>query len=406
MNFSRYLARKLEHQPGSAFFRLVTRIAIGSIALGLGVMIIAQAIFEGFQEEIRAKIISISGHIQVTKYDLSGSQELLPISTNTPLYQQPDSFSHVVRVQGYSRKAALFYTGKEVGGVMLKGLTARYDSVQLQRHLIAGRYLRFDTAQRYGREALISRRAAERLQVTLGDKVSVMFVQDPPRYNRLEVVGIYETGIEQFDELMVFTDNRLIQYLNNWADTLVGGYEVMLDDFQHLPNTVSELDDRLPYNLWAMPVTEQYREFFDWFVMLERNVLVLMIVILVVVLFNIVAVVLILITERTEMIGMLKALGATNWQIQQLFFYKAIQLIGKGVLWGNVLGLGFCALEYYFRFIPLDPANYYMEAVPIGWNIGAILGFNLLIISLILLIIFLPVQAIVRIRPAAAIRFD
>lgn len=406
MNFSRHIARKLEHQPGSSFFRLVTRIAVGSIALGLSVMIIAHAIFEGFQAEILEKIVSVSGHIQVTKYDLNNTSEALPLSTQTPLYRSPEQIEGLRKVQGYSRKAALLYTDEEVGGVLLKGLGADYDSAQLLKHLETGRYLRFDTTRRYGKEILISRRTADRLQLDTGKKVNVMFVQDPPRYNRLEVVGIYQTGIEQFDEMMVFADNRLIQYLNNWGDTLVGGYEILVTDFEQLPQTFDRLTQQLPYDLWGLPVTEQYREFFDWFVMLERNVIVLMSVILTVVLFNIIAVVLILITERTEMIGMFKALGATNWQIQQIFFYKAIQLIGKGVLLGNLIGLSFCALEYYFRFIPLDPASYYMDAVPIGWNWAVIGGFNLLIIALILLIIFLPVQAIVRIKPTEAIRFD
>ncbi|MEM6299767.1 MAG: FtsX-like permease family protein, partial [Bacteroidota bacterium] len=352
------------------------------------------------------KLVSVSGHIQITKYGINSGHEAVPLSTQNDIYLNPQQVEGVRHIQGYSRKAALFYTGEEVGGVMLKGLHQNYDSTQILSNLTEGRYLQFDTTKRYGKEVILSQRLANRMQIGIGDKVKVMFVQDPPRYNRLEVVGLYDTGIEQFDDLIVFADNSLIQYLNNWGDTLVGGYEVVVDDFNELDSTFASLSKALPYDLWGSRVTDQYREFFDWFVMLERNVAVLMIVIMTVVLFNIIAVILILITERTEMIGTLKALGANHRQIQQIFFYRALRLIITGVVLGNVLGLGFCALQYYFELIPLDPANYYMTTVPIAWTWSHFLKVNLIIITLVLLVIFIPVQAVMRIKPSEAIRFD
>ncbi|MGF1532508.1 MAG: ABC transporter permease [Bernardetiaceae bacterium] len=406
MSFSAYIAQRLDSAPSSTFVRLVTRIAIGSIALGLAVILMAHAIFLGFRQEVIQKIVSIAGHIQITKYDLNNSYQTLPLSTQWQGYQNPKQFWGVQTIQGFSQKAALLYTAGEVQGLMIKGIGPDYDSTLLCQSLQAGRYIRFDTTQKYGRDLLISQYVADQINLQVGDQVNVMFVQDPPRYNRLRICGIYQTGIEQFDQLIAWGDHRLLQYLNNWEDSLAGGYEVILYRFDDLPKSFAALSEKLPYDLWAMPVTEQYREFFDWFVMLERNVLILMSVILVVVIFNTISVILILITERTRMIGMLKALGATNAQIQRIFFYKTLRITTQGLFWGNLIGLGFCWIEDRLRWIPLDPTNYYLDAVPIGWDIPAILGFNLLMLALLWLMVFLPLRVILGIRPVAAIRFD
>ncbi|MCC5945503.1 MAG: ABC transporter permease [Bernardetiaceae bacterium] len=406
-NFSYYVSQRISRQRGSAFSVLIKRIAIGSISLGLAVMLISFCIFGGFKQVIRDKIISFTGHIQITKYDLSNSYEEIPLSTQHEFFQkaQNKQIPHIAHIQTFSRKAALLKTDSEVAGAVLKGIDKSYQNHLFLANIIEGRMLEWQDSA-YTNEIVCSKKIANALELAIGDEILCYFLQEQYRVRKLQIVGIYETGIEDFDDKLVYCDNKLIQRINNWEPNQVGGFEILVQDFTKLNPSSRAILEYLEYDMYLDRVTDMYRHFFDWFAMLERNVVIFLAVILFVAAFNIVSVLLIMITERTEMIGVLKALGARNKQIRRIFLFNGLELIGKGLLFGNLLGLGLCALQYYFQIIPLDPQNYYMSSVPIQWDWQMIIFSNLFTILLVPMILLLPTWFVTRISPIKALRFD
>lgn len=289
--------------------------------------------------------------------------------------------------------------------MVLKGVGQGYNLNAFHRLLLAGKPLVLpDTGGT--NDILMSKRLATKLQLKPNDEVIFFFVQQPPRFRKLRISGIFETGLEEFDDTYVIGDIRQVQDLNNWTPNHIGGYELLVHDFEKLNLAASEVEDKMPYDLQVTKVTDIYVQLFDWLALLKRNVQIFIVLIMVVATFNMVSTLFILILERTQMIGLLKALGARDQQIRQVFFYKGLNLTFKGLLLGNLIGLGFCALQYYTHFIPLDPENYYMNTVPIRWNWWAIGGLNLLILVISMLSVFLPTAMISRISPVKAIRFD
>jgi lipoprotein-releasing system permease protein len=401
-----FIAQRISDSKGSRFSSLITRIAIGSVAVGLAAMMLSFMIFRGFREEIQDKIFSFAAHFTVSKFNISNSVEGAPLPTQTKLAQQPGTVPNVARLQLVSKKAALLKTDEEVMGVVLKGVGPDYDSLRFGRNLVAGRFLAFPDTAVHSNDLVISQKIANKLKLKLNDDVIVYFIQDPPRARRLRVCGVYETGLEDFDNQVVIGDNRLVQRLNNWGDSLTGSYEILLQDFGQLPETADEIVEQMDYNMQLQAVTDQYVHFFDWFLMLNRNVVIFLSIILFVACFNTISILLILIMERTHMIGMLKALGATNAQVRQVFVFRGIRILLLGMAWGNGLALGFGLLQHHFRLIPLDAETYYMNAVPIAWDWPTLLGLNVLMFGLVSAILLLPTAIIARITPIKAIRFD
>ncbi len=404
-DFSLFVASRLRENKGKNFSSLIARIAVGSIAIGIAVMILAFAIFAGFKHNIQEKIFSLASHIQAKKWVDSYSYEEIPVSTQLDLYQNAAEIPGVEHIQVYSRKACILKTDLEVSGAVMKGVGTDYDSARFNKNLIAGSFIDLDK-KNYSTEIVVSNNIAKRLQLSLGDRLSVYFVQDPPRVRRVTVKGIYETGIEDFDDLIIIGDIRLIQRLNDWDSTQVGGFEIFIDDFDQLDVVFENVWDAMDPELGISKVTEMYMQFFDWFIMLNRNVVVVLVVILFVAGFNVISVTLIMITERTNMIGTLKALGSSNGQIRKIFVYNGVRLIVKGLVLGNLLALGFGFLQNQFKLIPLDPSNYYMDAVPVMFDTSVILLTNLGFIALILLILMIPTYIIARFQPIKAIRFS
>jgi lipoprotein-releasing system permease protein len=409
LNISRFIAYRIQHTHGKSFSSLVARIGIASIAIGLGVMIISFAILEGFQQTIQRKIFSFGAHLQVTYFNPSRSTfEEIPISTNSELYQQYDQIPYIESIQVFSHKAGLLKTDDDVQGIILKGIGRDFNLTAFAPNITAGRFISLpDTA--YSNEILISQKMANRLRLQVDDSVLMYFLQGAqsrPRVRRLNISGIYETGMEEFDESMVIGDINLIQRLNNWGDTLVGGYEIYLKDFRHLDAAAEEVFDVMDYNLNVEKITDLYIQIFEWLTLLNKNVAIFLGLILFVACFNMVAILLILIMERTQMIGLLKAVGASDQQVRRIFLLGGIRLISWGLLWGNVIGIGFCALQYYFRIIPLDQEAYYMTTVPIEWNFPLIVLLNVAIFLLVSIVLLIPTVIISRIQPVKALRFD
>ncbi len=408
-NTSFFIAQRIFSVKTSAFSTLIGRIAIGSVAIGVCVGLLSFMIFNGFRSTIENKLFSFAAHLQLSKFTLNNSYEDTPLGTTRQFAKQPQLLDkNIAAIQLFDRKPALMRANEEVLGVVLKGISTDFDRARFTPNLVKGELLKPATLQdtTANLQLTISQYLADKLNLKLNDKVILYFIQDPPKLRKMTVCGIYKTDIEDFDKRFVVCDHRLIQEVNSWADTLAGGYELFVKDFATLDLTAEKVYDRMDMDLQLTKVTDQYIHFFDWFVILNRNVVIFLSIILFVACFNTMSILLILIMERTQMIGMLKALGATQRQVQQIFLYNGWQILWKGLLLGNGLAFTLAFLQDQFHFFTLDAATYYMDTVPIAWDWWTVGGLNIGIAVLVALILFVPVQIISRISPIKAIRFD
>jgi lipoprotein-releasing system permease protein len=405
LNLYYFISKRINKARKGSFTSVVAVIATCSIMLGIAVMIISFSILEGFKHKIQHKIFSFGSHMQVTKYDLHKSYEESPLSTNTELFMHPEKVPEISHIQAYSMKAGLLKTKEEVMGVIMKGIGRDFDLERFKQNIVEGSFIRFKDST-YSQDILISRKIADKMRLKTGDSLLMFFVQYPPRFKKLAIKGLYETGLEELDDQVIIGDIRLNQSLNNWDDTLVGGYEIYIKDFSKLDEVAQKVFEVMDYDMQLEKISDKYLQIFDWLTLLRRNVRIFLVLILFVACFNMISTIFIMIMERTNMIGLLKALGARNDQVHAIFIYNGLSIILKGMLFGNMIGLGFCALQYYFKLIPLDPENYYMSSVPIEWNWLTIILLNLLIFVLISLVLVIPVFIISRISPIKSIKFN
>lgn len=405
MNLSYFISKRISGKDTNSFSGTIHKIAIASIGIGLAIMIISFLILKGFQHNIQEKIISFGGHLQVTKFTLSRSYEEDPISKNLALFKDYSKHKYIDHIQEYANKAGLLKANEEVEGVVLKGISNTFDLSKFEQNIIKGNLPDLN-GEKSSTEIMISQIIANKLNLSLGDDALIYFIQNPPRVRKLQISGIYETGMEDFDEKIILGDIRLVQRINNWPDSLVGGFEIFLQDFDQADYYQSQLEDEVGYELYIEKISDKYVEIFDWLLLLNRNVVIFLSLTLFVACFNMVSILLILIMERTQMIGVFKALGATNKIIRRIFVYNGIQLIVKGLLLGNFIGIAFGVLQSRFQFFRLDPKNYYMEFVPIEWNWNIIIMLNMLTFITISFVLIIPTMIISRISPMKAIRFD
>ena len=404
MNIARYISKKISETGSQSFTASVTKIAIISIAIGLAIMIVSFSILEGFRNEIQNKIFSFGAHLQVTKYDTNNSFEGAPIGTPA-IEKDLKGIPEIQYFQPYAFKTAIAKNGDEVLGIVIKGIDQQYHQGPIGENLVAGRTITHtDTAA--SNDILVSQQIADKLRLKLGDRPIFYFIQNPPRVRRFTVVGIYKTGLEEFDQTYVIGDLQQIRDLNDWSDTLTGGYEIVLKDFNRIDTVANMVFDKMNYDLKLDKITDQYAQLFDWLQLLKKNVVIFLVLIIFVATFNMISTVFIMILERINMIGMLKALGATDRQIRSIFFFRGLSLTLKGLLWGNLIALGFCFIQDRFKLIPLDPENYYMDTVPINWDIPVFILLNVIVFLLTMLAIVIPTFMITRIRPVNAIKFD
>ena len=399
-----FIARRLRNAPQKAFTSIVHKIGITSVALGLATTLIAFLTMQGFQQNIAQKLTSFSGHLQVTKYSLNRSYEEPPLEQRK-LQGLKQAFPAAIQVaKAFAHKAVLLKAAEEVEGIVCKGLDPEATHENLHTYLTVGRLIDFP-AQGYSQEVLLSTRTAARLDVQVGDEVVAYVVQQPPRYRKLRVVGLYATHIADLDERLAFGDLRLIQRLNNWPDSLVGGYELFLHDLQPTQATADQLLAWLDYDLGLKTTKSEYAAIFDWLVIVRKNALIFMVLILLVASSNLASIVLIQMMERTSMIGLLKTLGASNGQIQHTMLWNNLYMVGQGMCWGNLVGIGLCVLQHYSKLISLNPTYYYIDHVPIAWDWSMILGLNVLTLGVVTTALLVSIAVIVRLRPIRAMRF-
>jgi lipoprotein-releasing system permease protein len=406
LNLSYFIAKRISFKKTGGFTGTIHRIAVASIALGLTIMIISFLILDGFQTVISDKVYSFTGHYQVNRFVMSQAVEDSPTSMESDFYTNYRDLDYVRHVQVFANKPGLIKGDEEVEGVMMKGVGRDFDSLAFKPSIIKGRFIQFSENGRSSNEIVVSTKIARKMLLDVGSKVTMYFVQDPPRFRRLEVVGLYETFLEDFDDKFVLGDIRVIQVLNDWEEDQVGGFEVFLKNPDEIDVFEDELYDSIDYDLRLTKVTDRFIQIFDWLELLNNNVYVFLALILFVASFNMVSILFILIMERTSMIGLLKALGSTNHQIRNIFIWNGIRIIGRGMLLGNLIGLGFGWLQQSTQLIKLNAENYYMSYVPIVWEWPVILGLNILILGITTAVLFIPAVIISNVNPIKSIKFD
>ena len=406
MNLSYFISKRIIDQQQKGFSSSIYRIALVSIGLGLAASIVAFSIMFGFEEAIKARMYSFSGHMVIVQQSLNNSLEETPLSLNNEIFTSPQKFGFVLHAQEYANKAGLIKTEDEILGVLVKGVSARFDTLTFAGNLVAGRFVSFNDSTA-SNEVLISKNIASKLKIHVGEKITVHFFQNPPRLRRLTVVGIYQTHLsEYFDDKVILTDIQQVRKLNDWADTLAGGIEVFIKNPEQAEDAAATISNYIDYDQMVITTRDKFQNIFQWLDLLARQVRILLAIILVVISVNMISVILIMVMERTAMIGLLKALGSSDKLIRKVFLQMGVSLIVRGLLWGNVVGISLCALQYYFKIIPLNPANYYIAYVPVSWHWDIILLLNLLILVLVTLVLLVPTLFISKVNPIKAIKFD
>ncbi|MCG8475304.1 MAG: ABC transporter permease [Cytophagales bacterium] len=405
MKLSYFISKRISQSASGEFSGTINRIAVGSIAVGLAIMMVAFFILHGFQDAIRDKVVSFKGELQLVKYSMSHSYEEEAMPLNQLPVHLADSFPYIQQAFPYAHKAGLLKTEEEVAGIILKGVDSTYARAPFLNNMVAGEFVRFQP-KKASKDIVISKALSDLLRLNVGDEVVLMFVQNPPRYRKLTVSGLYDTGMDEFDKLVVWGDLGQVRKLNHWGDSLAGGVELHLKDFRDTQRAQFDLLDRLPFQVNVRSILDEHQDIFDWLNTLNVNVLIFLILILTVASFNMISIVLILIMERTHMIGVLKALGSSNSQIRNVFKQNGMWLIIKGLALGNAVGLGFGLSQHYLKYIPLDPESYYMNYVPISWSFWTWLLLNVGTFALISLVLFIPTAFISKVEPIKAIRFE
>lgn len=405
MSFASFIASRITFKSKRTFSKLIVRIAIIGIMLGLGVMILSVAVVKGFKHEIREKIRGFDGDIRVVKFDLNTSFENSPFERDPGLEAKIKKRNFVTKIMPFATKPGIIKANDDIEGVILKGVDAGYDWSFIKANMVTGKVIDFTDTTEAKKQLLISQTTANRLKLQVGSKLLMYFVQEPLRRRSFTVVGIYDTSIEDIDKTYVVGDISIIKKLNDWGPNEIGGYELRVDDFERLDPTADYVNNLLPTRLRLSTVTENYPAIFEWLKILDVNAVIMLVLMLAVALINMISALLIMILERTAMIGILKAMGSSNWSIQKVFLYNAAYLVGLGLLLGNALGLGLSWFQYETHFFKLDPASYYMTFVPVllDWTDILLLNAGTLVICLLVLII--PSMLVSKISPVRAIQF-
>lgn len=414
MNWKLFIASRIyrSNEGAKEVSKPAVRIAMAGIAIGLAVMIVSVAVVTGFKHQIRDKVVGISSDILVTSLSEAQSYETNPIVGNDSLMEVLRRVPGVEHVQRYATKPGMIMTGDNFQGMVLKGVGQEYDMAFLKDHLLSGEIPQF-TDSVSSNQVLLSQTLADKLGVKVGDKLYTYYVEEDIRARRMTVSGIYRTNFSAYDDMFLVTDLRTVSRLNNWTEGQVSGLEIEAADKNGL-ETVNERvlsslqgrTDRLGNEYYSRTVQDVYPQIFAWLDLLDLNVWVILILMTGVAGFTMISGLLILILERTNMIGVLKALGADNTSVRKVFLSFSVFLIRKGMLWGNVVGLLFCFLQSWFGIIKLDPVTYYVDTVPVELDAGiwVLLNVCTLIVSVMMLVG--PSYLISRIHPARSIRFE
>ena len=411
MNFEFFIAKRIigSNAYKSSVSAPIIKIGIAAIAIGIVVMLIAIATGIGLQEKIRDKVVAFNGHVTITNFDSNASDESeIPISKNQEFYPQFNTVDGVRHIQAVATKFGVIRTETDFEGVVLKGVGSDYDWRYFEDFLTEGRLP--DYSGEMSNEVLISQYLANRLQFKVGENFQTVFkkesIDQMPWLRAFEIVGIYNSGFKELDEKFVMGDIRHVQRLNKWTEDEVGNFEVFIDDFKQIQIKGIEIYQNIPSDLDATTVEQKYVSIFEWISIFDNNTYGIIGIMILVAGINMITALLALILERTQMVGILKALGSNNWSIRKVFLYNATYLIGLGLFWGNVIGLGLLLAQKHFGLVPLNPEVYYVSEAPVYLSLDYVLLLNLGTFIVCLLMLLIPSVIITKISPVKAMRFD
>ena len=386
----------------------IIKIAITAIALGMIMMIVSIATGIGLQEKIRQKVSAFNGHIIISGYNDNNSDvSTRPISIYQNFYPNFKTVDGIQHIQAVASKGGMIRTESAFEGIIFKGVGKEYQTDNLKEYLVEGRLPDFKTI--LNEETLISQYLCNRLGLKLGDKFVTYFMkEDSEGYNlrNFKIVGIYNSGFQEFDANYVIGDIRHVQRINKWKSDQIGAFEVFVDDFTEIESKGQQIYQETSSTLDSQTIVEKFYYIFEWLKLFDFNILVILIVMIAVSTINMVVALLVLILERTQMIGILKSLGANNWSIRKMFLYNAAYLIGRGLLWGNSIGIGLLILQKHFGIIKLNPESYYVNVAPVDINLFYILLLNIGTVTICLLVLLIPSFIITKITPSKSIRFE
>ena len=412
MNYEFFLAKRIISNKAykSSVSAPIIKIGITAIAIGMIVMLIAVATGLGMQKKVREKIVAFNGHVTITNYDTNASEESqVPISINQDFYPEFKTVEGIRHIQAVAKKFGIIRTEETFEGIVFKGVGREYDWSGMQEFLVEGRVPEF--GEKASNEVIVSKYLANRLQFKLGDTFQTVFAKKDvnalPNIRAFTIVGIYDSGFQEFDKTYVLGDLKHVQRLNKWDADQIGYFEVFLEDYNDLPQKGIEVYQNTPSTLNAVTVEQKFVAIFEWIKIFDNNTYGIIGIMIIVAGINMITALLVLILERTQMIGILKALGSTNWSIQKLFLYNAAYLIGLGLFWGNLIGLGLLFIQQQFGLLKFpNPEEYYVNIIPvyIGWEYILLLNLGTFLACLLMLVV--PSMIISKVSPVKAIKFD
>lgn len=405
MNLALFIAKRISFNSKRTFSKLIVRIAILGIMLGLAVMILAVAIVKGFKSEIREKVRGFSGDIQITKLDLNASFENSPFIISGETMKKFRKEIGITDIQAIATKNGIINAGNEIEGVVLKGVDRHYNWAYFNKILVSGKTIDFSDSLKSRSQIIISKYTADRLNLKVGDDFLMYFIENSLRKRKFKISGIYDLGVEEVDKVFVIGDIALIRSLNKWQPEEVGGYEIRVNNFNKLETIADRVYEGLDIELKSYTIKDYYSTIFEWLSLLDVNTQVILVLMIAVAVINMISALLIMILERTNMIGILKALGSSNWSVRKIFMYNAAYLIGLGLFLGNVLGIGLGLFQYHTHFFTLDQASYYINFVPVILDVQDILLLNAGTLTISLFVLLIPSMLVTRISPLKAIRF-
>jgi lipoprotein-releasing system permease protein len=413
LNTELFIARRLifSRQKEQRLLRPIIRIAVVSVALSLAVMLVSVAVLTGFKQEISQKVTGFLAHIQIVNYDGNTSYETNPISSVQKFAPQLEQLSELQHLQTFALKPGIITTPTDMQGVVLKGIDSKFDWSFFAENMVSG--APFAVSDSAGTNSVaISQTLAKLLRLKQGDRFDMFFVQEPPRMRRFTVAAIYDTKFSEFDKLYVLCDLKHVQRLNGWSPQQVTGFEIFVKDFEKLDETYQKVEEIAGYKLQpdgtrllVENIRQRFPQIFDWLALQDLNAWIILALMLAVAGFNMISSLLIMLLERSTMIGLLKALGMQNVSLQKIFIYQSAFIAGQGLLWGNVVGLGFLLLQKYFGIVSLNPETYYLSQVPVALSAPHVLLLNAGALLAITLMLVLPSLLVGRVSPSKTLRF-
>lgn len=404
--FYRRTVKKLLQGENSSFSRPIVKLSVAGVALGVVVMVISIAVTTGYKRVISDKVVAMGSHVRISNYDRNYSFEPVPFNKNQNFVEKIKAMPEVKSLQYYSTKSGVIKTDNQVEGIVLKGIDQSFDKEHFKKNLIQGELLVIEDTLT-SKEIVISSTLSKRLKLKVGDKLRTYFVQDPPMQRSFTVVGIYETGLPEYDSKIALVDLRQIQKLNQWDSTMIGGMEVLLHSDKDIDEVSERIDLMVGYNLKAESIKQIFPEIFQWIALFDTNVVVLLVITFCVCLITMMSAFFIIVIEQTATIGLLKTMGMKTKSVVLLFLMIAANILVRGLLWGNVMAFSISLIQRQWQWVRLDAATYYVSYVPIGFNMPLIVAVNIAFMVLCMAILVIPAYIVARqSSPLAAIKFD